>query len=85
MQGDNGIVLTSFVVLNYGVRTDLWKNLLQVYTKLVVTQFCVEKMCNKNIEYKVLFLPLSASVKPLLEGKSFQQVECKGNPPNHFL
>jgi len=33
-----------------GLRADVWEILLQVHTRLVVTQVYIEKMFNKNIE-----------------------------------
>ena len=33
-----------------GFHSDVWKNLLQVHTRLVVTQVWIDKMCSKGIE-----------------------------------
>jgi len=53
-----------------GLRADVWKILLQVHTRLVVTQVYIEKMFNNSLEwYRVSecsFSPLSASVRAII-------------------
>jgi len=53
-----------------GLRADVWKILLQVQTRPVVTQDHTEKMFNKNIEIgfhaECSFSPLSASISAIV-------------------
>jgi len=52
-----------------GLHADVWKIILQVHTRLVVTQDYIEKMFNKNYGNRVSecsFSPLSASVSVII-------------------
>ena len=64
--------LLVFTLISLLIRSDVWKILLQVHTRLEVTQVYIEKNFNKNIEIgfqsasECNFSPRSASVSAII-------------------
>jgi len=63
-----------------GFRADVWPMRLHVYTRLVVTQVCIDKPCNKNIEIGFQ----NASLTPIRRWVVYDK-ETRSEYSGHFV